>query len=279
MRATPLALFSFAVTLGCAAAPPPPNAVPTSAAIEASADGEKAADPKVSRQIIYRATLLLYVQDFGAADRQIQKLIKDTGGYVAQFREDRPSGSIRGGKWTARVPGEKFNAFVDAVCRLGVADHREVQSEDVTEEYVDINARLKNKQALESRLLELVAKRTDAIHDVVALENELARVREEIERIQGRLRYLADRVALTTVEITAYERRDYHPPEATLAGRIAHTFCLSLDSLRDCAEAVLLVFVALLPWVLVLIVISAPIFLLRWRLLRAAEHVVKASSV
>ena len=278
MRPFQVALFALTATSGCAAAPPPPSAVPTSAAIEASADGTSAAN-KISRQIIYRASLLLYVTDFGAADQQIQKLTKDAGGYIAQFREDRPSGSIRGGKWTARVPQEKFDAFLDAVCSLGIAGHREVQSDDVTEEYVDINARLKNKQALESRLLELVAKRTDAIHDVVALENELARVREEIERMQGRLRYLTDRVALTTVEIAAYERIDYCPPQATLAGKIAHTFFASLDGLRECAEALLLCLVALLPWAFTFAVLCIPLVLaIRRRMTRACKPVIPASS-
>src|SRR5262245_59597810 len=112
MRCAALFLLSFAVCLGCSGAPAP-NAVPTSAAIAASgeiqpvstvagaADGDATGKPKISRQIIYRATLLLYVQDFGAADQQIQTLIKDSGGYIAKFREDRPTGSIRGGKWTA----------------------------------------------------------------------------------------------------------------------------------------------------------------------------------
>ena len=105
-----------------------------------------------------------------------------------------------------RIPVPQFQRFVEETSRLGVSERREIQSDDVTEEYVDLEARLANKQQLEARLLELVAKRTDEIKDVIAVEAELSRVREEIERMQGRLRYLTDRVALTTVEITAYER-------------------------------------------------------------------------
>ena len=94
-----------------------------------------------------------------------------------------------------------------------------------------------------------MAKRGDEIKDVLALEAELARVREEIERMQGRLRYLTDRVALTTVEITAYERLGYQPPLATtFAGRISRTFWDSVGELRACCEALVLVVVGLAPW-------------------------------
>jgi uncharacterized coiled-coil protein SlyX len=293
MRSSALALFSFVAWAGCSVAPPstsPRPSIPTADAIVASGastvdstpataeGGEAAAKAKLGRQIIYRATLLLYVQDFGKADKDVAALIKDAGGYVAQFREDRPSGSIRGGKWTARVPVDKFEPFLDAVSRLGVADHREVHSDDMTEEYVDITARLKNKQQLESRLLEFVAKRADEIRDVLTLETELSRVREEIERMQGRLRYLSDRVALTTIEITAYERGDYRPPEATFAGRIAQTFFLSLNCLRECAEAALLLFIAVLPWALTLALLVLPLVLaIRRRPPRACKQVISAS--
>jgi hypothetical protein len=143
----------------------------------------------------------------------------------------------------------------------------------VTDEYVDLESRLKNKQTLESRLLELVAKRGDEIKDVLALEAELSRVREEVEKIQGRLRYLGDRVALTTIEIAAYERLDYEPPEATFGQRIASTFAVSLDRLRQCGQAIVLVFTALAPWAIAAAVVVLPLALLlrrRWRQSRTA---------
>ena len=86
--------------------------------------------------------------------------------------------------------------------------------------------------------------------------------------MQGRMRYLTDRVALTTVDIHAYERRDYQPVEATFAGRVAYTLRASLDGLRQCGEAVVLAAVAISPWMVVLALIVAPIWAWirrRWR--------------
>ena len=224
-------------------------------ATDQKADGSSPA----ARKIIYQGTLVLHVEDFGVAERQISELIKATGGYVAQFREDRPYGAQRGGHWTVRIPVPQFDHFMDEAGKLGVAQQREVKSDDVSEEFVDLEARLKNKQQLEARLLELVAKRSDDIKDVIAMEAELARVREEVERMQGKLRYLTDRVALTTIELTAYERRDFRPPEATFAGRVAQTFVESLDLLRQCAEGWALVIVGLVPWLVVALLVLGPL--------------------
>jgi hypothetical protein len=220
------------------------------------------------RKIIYRASLHLHVKAFAETDRQITVLVSDSGGYVSQFSEDRAYGAQRGGRWTIRVPIASFTRLLDEVAQLGVAERREVQSQDVTEEFVDLGSRLKNKQTLENRLLELMSKRGDEITDVLALENELSRVREEIEKLQGRLNYLSDRVALTTIEIQAYERLDYQPPEATFGQRIASTFSVSLDRLRQFGEAVVLMATALAPWLVAALIVLLPIGMVvrkRWR--------------
>ncbi len=237
---------------------PPPGKAAGEGEVQ-SATGSSAVQPALNRQIIYRATISLQVKSFAETDREIAARVKEAGGYVAQFNEDRSYGNQRGGRWTVRLPVAGFTSFLDAVGKLGVAERRDVQSQDVTEEYVDLEARLKNKQALESRLLELVAKRGDAIKDVIAIEQELSRVREEIERMQGKLRYLSDRVSLTTVEISAYERLDYEPEEATFSARIVNTFQGSLTQLRQFGEGLLLIVTALLPWMIVGVVVFIPV--------------------
>lgn len=212
----------------------------------------KAAQAKSARKIVYRATLVLDVQDFSATEKQIAAEIASTGGYIATFHEQRQQGELRGGQWVVRVPVERFEEFVEAVSHFGIPRERTVQTDDMTEEFVDLSARLKNKQQLETRLLDLVAQRGETIQSVLALEAELSRVREEIERMQGRLRYLGDRVALTTVTITAREQREYLPPEApTLAGQLHATFFASLRSLRDLGETCLIALAALAPWLIV----------------------------
>jgi hypothetical protein len=81
----------------------------------------------------------------------------------------------------------------------------DVTAEDVGEEYVDVSARMANSRRLEARLIELLANRTGKLSDVLQVERELARVREEIERYEGRLRYLKSHVALSSLSISIHE--------------------------------------------------------------------------
>jgi uncharacterized coiled-coil protein SlyX len=267
---------------GCSAQPSAsrPSDFPAVETADLKAAQEPTATVGATRHIIYQANLVLHVEDFGVAERKMVELVKTTGGYVAQFREDRPTGAQRGGRWTVRVPVPQFDHFLSEAGKLGVADHREVKSDDVSEEFVDLEARLKNKQQLEARLLEIVAKRAGEIKDIIAVEAELARVREEVERMQGKLRYLTDRVALTTIEVSAYERRDDRPPEVTLAGKIAATFWLSVDQLRQLAEACLLLAVAMSPWLIVLLLLLGPLgWLVRRQAKRRAAAIIPAQIV
>jgi hypothetical protein len=80
-----------------------------------------------------------------------------------------------------------------------------VNAEDVSEEYVDVTARAENARRLETRLVDLLARRTGKLEDVLAVERELARVREEIERYEGRLRFLRTRAAFSTLAVTLHE--------------------------------------------------------------------------
>lgn len=276
MRTSLVVLLLIVGVVGCGMAPGSKFAS-DSPASESSASGIDAAIPLTAvaagtqaaeRKIIYKATLWLTVEDFAATEKAITELVKQSGGYVSQFREDRSYGNLRGGQWIVRVPVDRFDSVLDGASKLGVPTHREVEAEDITEEHVDLSARLKSKQGIEARLLELVKTKTGEVKDIVAVETELGRVREEIERIEGRLRFLADRVALTTITIHAHEQRGYRPQQATLTGKIASTFWNSIDGMRTVAEGALLAAVALGPWLVLLLVVVLPVVAIFRRLAR-----------
>ena len=129
----------------------------------------------------------------------------------------------------------------------------------MTEEYVDLEARIANKQRLEKRILELLEDSDGKITDIIEVERELARVRGEIEQMEGRLRYLTNRTKLTTVAIVAREQRDYVPPEApTFLGRTRQAWDNSLLSLRNFGEDLAVVVVLAFPWLLTLSVFVLP---------------------
>lgn len=239
------------------------------AAVNSAAERADLKTVKDNRKIIYSGELRLAVKSLDETEREVKQLLAAAEGQIAEFREERTAGDRRAGRWKVRVSPSKFNDFVEQVAALGVPELREVQTSDVTEEYIDIEARLKNKRQLETRILKLLEEKTGEIKDVVTVENELARIREEIERIEGRLRYLTNQVDLSTVSIFAFERVEYTPPTApTFGERIATTFSTSLHSMQQLGESLVIAIVALAPWLVLFALLGGISWLVLLRIVR-----------
>ncbi|MEX0702189.1 MAG: DUF4349 domain-containing protein [Planctomycetales bacterium] len=233
---------------------------------------------RLERKIIYNATLNLVVEDFSPLPEEVQQLVARHGGYVAGSELSGAHGARRRGQWTIRVPVAKFGDFLDEAAALGELRSRSTDSQEVTAEYYDVESRIRNKQKEEARLLEHLESSTGKLEDILAVERELSRVREELERLQGRMRVLNDLTALSTLTLIVEEIRDYVPPEAATFGtRIARTFDGSLAALVEFAQALVLLLVAIGPWLVVLMVpLLFAIVILR-RLLRARKRPVKST--
>ncbi len=220
------------------------------------------ADAIETRKIIYTASIDLVVKDFGEAERRVLELVSEMAGYVAEFREDRRYGGQLGGNWVVRIPVIQFNRFIDQVLELGVPMTRQIDALDVTEQFTDLTARLNNKRKLEERILKLLEEKTDAIKDVIEVESQLGRVREEIETFEGKLRYMSDRIAMTTVTISAREDKSYTPAQApTFAAKTRNVFFTSLAALRQFGEGIALAIVGAAPWFVLGCIASTPLLI------------------
>lgn len=221
------------------------------------------------RKVIYKGSLDLVVKDFAEAEQGLKGIIEKSQAFIDELSEDRRAGSQRYAKWVVRVPADGVQKFLDQIGTLGVTQYRGLSADDVTEEFVDLAARMKSKRQLESRLLELVASKAGDIRDLASLESELARVREEIERMEGRVRYLSDRVAMSTITITMREEALFVAPAPvtppTFATRISQVFFQSLAALQELAEEIVLCVVAILPFAMVLFVLACPLAWLVYR--------------
>jgi hypothetical protein len=214
------------------------------------------------RKIIYVADLTLIVEDFSRTAKELPELVKQAGGYLSDVAIDRSSGEQRSGRWVVRVPVDRFDGFLDDLSKLGVPEGRHQTAQDVSEEYVDLDARIKNNKRLEERILKLIDERTGNIKDITDAEQQLSRVREEIERMEGRLRYLTNRTALTTVTINAREEHNYKPPELPgFTTRVATNWSGSLVSLKDSTENFLVAAVYAAPWIALWAVVLLPAIL------------------
>ncbi|MGE3819834.1 MAG: DUF4349 domain-containing protein, partial [Isosphaeraceae bacterium] len=237
------------------AAVPLTNEFATRTIQQPEASGEEPVPQALPRKVIYNATISLFVEDATAVGARIAAMVKEAGGYVAETDISGNPNQQRQATWKVRVPVERFDTFLAEVSRLGELQRSHLDSQDVTQEYYDLDARIKNKQKEETRLLKHLDDSTGKLEDILAVERELTRVRGEVEQMQGRIRYLANLSSLSTVTITLNEVRSYTPPVApTFTTRISRTFRESYEGLLRFLEGWVLVLVALVPWMPLIVV-------------------------
>jgi hypothetical protein len=205
------------------------------------------------RKIIYTGYIDLVTEDLNGLEAKLSTLITTEKAYIADSDRTGSAGATRRGTWKVRVPVDAYEPFVKGVVALGELVSLKANSQDVSEEYFDLDARQAAKKVEEERLLKHLTESTGKLEDILAVERELSRVRTEIERMQGRLRALANLTSLATVTITASEIKDYVPPQApTLGTKVARAFFESLDSLRQFGEGLLIACVSMVPWLPIL---------------------------
>ena len=155
--------------------------------------------------IIRTGTASIQVDSLDAAIAMVRALARRVGGFVAGSSTQAGRGQLHSATLELRMPAGRFDEAVDGLRPLGKVEAVNVTAEDVGEEYVDVQARMGNARRLEARLIDVLARRAGKLSDVLDVERELARVREEIERYEGRLRYLRTRVAVSTLTLTVHE--------------------------------------------------------------------------
>jgi hypothetical protein len=173
--------------------------------------------------------------------------VRAAGGYISGLdkRVDdlgRPSVNL-----TLRVPADKLDGALDTIRTLGRIIHEQVTTEDVTEEYVDLDARLRNLKKAEERLLDHLGKAI-LIDSTLKVEQELTRVREQIERFEGRFRFLGHRVRYSTIQsvISQKPKAEQMAPVATFSsGRV---FTQAVRSLAEFGQALWTKAIWLVVW-------------------------------
>jgi uncharacterized protein DUF4349 len=155
--------------------------------------------------IIRTGTASIGIDSLEPALAAVRALAARVGGYVANTAVQAGNAQYRQATLEVKAPAGRFDDLVAGLQPLGKVEAVNVTAEDVGEEFVDVSARVANSRRLESRLIDLLATRTGRLQDVLSVERELARVREEIERYEGRLRYLRSRTAMSTLSITIHE--------------------------------------------------------------------------
>jgi hypothetical protein len=155
--------------------------------------------------VIRTGQAFIEVEKVDDAVMKVRQLAAQVGGYIANSSISGGRDQTRQATFELKIPSTNYDRAVGSLSTIGKVETVASNAQDVGEEFVDITARVTNARRLEERLISLLANRTGKLDEVLRVERELARVREEIERYEGRLRYLSSRVALSTLSITVHE--------------------------------------------------------------------------
>lgn len=147
--------------------------------------------PHAADMLIYTAAITMAVYQVEPGLEAVERIAREVGGYLAQ----RSDTAI-----TIRVPRARFDEALHRVEASGDVLHREVSAEDVTDQYVEVETRLKNARAMRDRLEQLLARA--GVKEAIDIEKELGRVTGEIESMEGRLKVLRDKIAYSTITVT-----------------------------------------------------------------------------
>jgi hypothetical protein len=160
----------------------------------------------VSSMIIRTGQASIEVDSLERGIRAVRALAGRVGGYVANSSIAAGAEEMHTATLEIKIPAARFDDAISGLQPIGQLESVSVSAEDVGEEFVDVAARATNGRKLEQRLIDILGTRTGKLSDVLAVERELARVREDIERQEGRMRYLRTRASLSTLSVTVHEK-------------------------------------------------------------------------
>jgi len=161
--------------------------------------------PSTGPMIIRTAELSLITKEFDKARANIEAILKRHRGYVGELKAGGNTGSGRTLTATLRVPADQLDATLTEVKTLGRVESESQSGQDVTSQYVDLQARLSNARNTEQRLTDLLRNRTGKLSDVLEVEQELDRVRGEIEQMEAERKNMSNQVSYATLNATIAE--------------------------------------------------------------------------
>ena len=210
-------------------------------------------------------TLSIVVKDFPAARAALDSILARHQGYSAQLTVNTEENSQRSLQDSLRIPAPQLAAALAELKSLGRVETETQSGEEVTQQHADLAARLLNSRETEQRLRDILAQRTGKIEDVLQVEEEIARVRGEIEQMEADQRALEHRVDFASVDLHLAEeyKEQFAAPSASVSTQIRNAFVSGMRSAAatllglvlfiEEAGPVILIWLAILAWPAVLL--------------------------
>jgi hypothetical protein len=170
------------------------------------ADSSQAPPVPIERKIIRDATMALEVDEPSKALPRLASVAESRGGFVVNTESRQQTGDEGGRSYETitiqmRVPAAQFDAALGEIRGMGRVTSEKLSGKDVTEEFIDLEARLRTQRALEAQLLEIM-KDAHTVSDAMSVQREIANVRTEVERVEGRRRFIENQASLSTINVT-----------------------------------------------------------------------------
>lgn len=221
---------------------PEPAPLPAIAAAGAPVTPTPPAPEILERKIVRTATANYEVEKFDAAASVVARVTATAGGFLSSSNSQKlPNGKVRG-TIILRLPPGRLDLVMADLRSIGELKSQNVESSDVTRQFVDSQSQLRAARAVEDRLVELIKNGKGQIKDLLAVEKELGEWRTRIERLEGELRYLSNQVALSTLTLTLTEKDIATPATAVLTEALSATLeAADVAVARDRASAAVLV--------------------------------------
>lgn len=225
------------------------------------------------RLVIKSGKMSIEVDKYDEAEVKITEITNKYGGNISTSSSSMSSSGKKQGTITVRIPADKFDAFVPEVSQIGKVMSQNINASDVTEEYIDLEARLKTQKELEQRLYDLLKTKTSGLSDILEIENKLADVRSKIESTEGRMKYLMSQASFSTLSISVYEPNLL---ETTSGGgffsEIQDAIVSGLKGLTNVIKFLIVAFIALLPF----LIIAYIVYLIIRKIIRKNKQSVNA---
>ena len=200
------------------------------------------------RKLIKTGNLNFETQDLSKTKTTIEGLVKSFNGYIANDNEYKSYDRISN-TFSLRIPADKFDEFIVEISK-GVEkfDSKNINISDVTEQFLDVEARLKTKKALESKYLEIL-KKAKSVREILDVERELGKLRGDIEATEGRLKYLKNQTSFSTLNITFYKK--IKASNTSFGGKVIEAFKDGFDNIK----AFFLILINIWPFIIILFLV------------------------
>lgn len=230
-----------------------------------SAPQQTTPEPKKQSQLIKRAQLTLIVQSIHQTTESITEIIKKQQGDILKFEAQKsPDNSQRQTAYLEfRVPQQRLETTLNALAKLGTVENQMITAEDVSDQLVDVQARLRNLRKSEEMILKIM-ERAGSVGDVLKAANELSTIRESIERIDAQLRNLQNQVAYSTINLRIESLVSVTPAPDNLGLRVQETWGKATHMMGEFTWLLVGLVLWLLAFSPYLLIVGGGIYGYRW---------------